>query len=142
MSEYFPNPKSLIANVKVELYLSNYATKTDLKNATATDLDESDFANRTDLANLKSDIDGLDIHKLKNLPKILSNLRSKIDKLVVVKIVPVTIDLSKLKDAIKNGGVKKDVYNARIKDIKDKIPDITNAAINPTLNAKTNEVKT
>ena len=94
MSEYFPNPKSLIANVKVELYLSNYATKTDLKNATVTDLDESDFANRTDLANLKSDIDGLDIHKLKNLPKILSNLRSKIDKLVVVKIVPVTIDLS------------------------------------------------
>ena len=65
MSEYFPNPKSLIANVKVESYFSNYATKTDLKNATATDLDESDFANRTDLANLKSDIDGLDIHKLK-----------------------------------------------------------------------------
>ena len=75
------------------------------------------------------------------MPNILSNLRSKIDKLVVVKIVPVTIDLSKLKDAIKNGGVKKDVYNARIKDIEDKIPDITNAAINPTLNAKTNEVK-
>ena len=31
MSEYFPKPHSLGANVKVELYLSNYATKTDLK---------------------------------------------------------------------------------------------------------------
>ena len=32
MSEYFPKPKSLETNVKVELYLSNYATKADLKN--------------------------------------------------------------------------------------------------------------
>ena len=34
MSEYFPKPKSSGANAKVELDLSNYATKTDLKNAT------------------------------------------------------------------------------------------------------------
>ena len=34
MSEYFPKPKSLGENVKVELDLSNYATKADLKNAT------------------------------------------------------------------------------------------------------------
>ena len=31
MSKYFPKPKSLGANVKVELDLSNYATKADLK---------------------------------------------------------------------------------------------------------------
>ena len=37
MSEYFPKPKSLRANVKVELDLSNYATKADLKNATGVD---------------------------------------------------------------------------------------------------------
>ena len=44
MSEYFPKPKSLFANVKVELDLSNYATKADLKNATV--VDTSDFAKR------------------------------------------------------------------------------------------------
>ena len=41
MSEYFQKPKSLEANVKVELDLSNYATKADLKNATG--VDTSDF---------------------------------------------------------------------------------------------------
>ena len=44
MSKYFPKPKSLFANVKVELDLSNYATKADLKNATV--VDTSDFAKR------------------------------------------------------------------------------------------------
>ena len=58
MSEYFPEPKSLGANVKVELDLSNYATKTDLKNT-------SDFTKKIDLANLKSDVDKLDIDKVK-----------------------------------------------------------------------------
>ena len=51
MSEYFPKPKSLGASVKVELDLSNYARKADLKNAT--DVDTSDFAKKTDFANLK-----------------------------------------------------------------------------------------
>ena len=55
MSEYFPKPKSLGANVKVELDLSNYATKADLKNATG--VDTSDFAKKTDLTNLKSNVD-------------------------------------------------------------------------------------
>ena len=64
MSEYFPKPNSLGTNVKVELDLSNYATKTDLKNAAG--VDTSDFAKKTDLANLKSDVDKLDIDKLKN----------------------------------------------------------------------------
>ena len=51
MSECFPKPKSLGANVKV---LSNYTTKSDLKNATG--VDTSDFAKKTDLVNLKSDV--------------------------------------------------------------------------------------
>ena len=63
MIEYFPKPKSLGANVKVELDLPNYATKTDLKSATK--VDTSDFTKKTDLANLKSDVDKLDIDKLK-----------------------------------------------------------------------------
>ena len=63
MSEYFLKPKSLEANVKVELDLSNFATKTDLKNATK--FDTSDFAKKIDLAHLKSDVDKLDIDELK-----------------------------------------------------------------------------
>ena len=47
----------------------------------------------------------------------------------------------KLSDAVKNDVVKKDVYHAKIKDIEDKIPDITNLATNTTLNAKMNKVK-
>ena len=61
MSEYFPKPKSLGANVKAELDLSSYATKADLKIATG--VDTLDFAKNTDLANLESDADKLVIDK-------------------------------------------------------------------------------
>ena len=73
---------------------------------------------------------------MKKLPTNLHNLKSKVDKLV-----PVLVDLSKLSDVVKNDIVKKDVYNARTKNIENKISDITNLATNTTLNAKTNEVK-
>ena len=65
MGEYFPNRKSLGANVQVHLELSNYATKSDSKNATG--VDTSDFAKKTDLAHLKSDVDKLDTDKLTNV---------------------------------------------------------------------------
>ena len=52
MSEYFPKLKYLGENVKVELDLSNYETKLDLKYSTGDDT--SDFAKNIDLANLKS----------------------------------------------------------------------------------------
>ena len=84
MSQYFPEPKSLGGKVKVELDLSNYATKTDLKNATG--IDTSSFAKKVDLANLKSNVDKLDIHKLKNVPSHLGNLKSKVDKLMLKKM--------------------------------------------------------
>ena len=67
MSNYFPKPKFLGANVKTELDLSNYTTKSDLKNVTG--VDTSDFAKKTDLANLKSDVDKLDIEKSKQCMK-------------------------------------------------------------------------
>ena len=50
-SECFPKPNTFGANVKFELDLSNYATKTDLK--TAAGVDTSSFAKKTDVANLK-----------------------------------------------------------------------------------------
>ena len=78
---------------------------------------------------------------MKNVPTNLSNLKSKVDKLDVDKLVPVPVDLSKLSDVVKNDVVKKDVYNAKIKNIKkDKIPDITNLATTTTFNAKISEV--
>ena len=139
MSEYFPEPKSLRGRVKVELDRSNYATKLDLKNVTG--VDTSKFAKKVDLANLKSSVDKLDIDKLKNVPTNLSNLKSKVDKLDVDKSVPIPVDLSKLSNVVKNDVVKNNVYNAKIKNIEDKIPDISNLAINASLNAKINEIK-
>ena len=60
-------------------------------------------------------------------------MKSKVDKLDVDKLLPVLGDLSKLRDVIKNGVVKKDAYNAKIKNIEDKILDITNLATKTTL---------
>ena len=57
--------------------MSSYATKTDLENATG--IDKSSFAKKVDLASLKSNVDKLDIDKLKNVPTNLSNSKSKIE---------------------------------------------------------------
>ena len=62
-------------------------------------------------------------------------MKSKVDKLDVDKLLPVPVDSSKISDVVK------DAYNAKIKNIEDKIPDITDLATNTTLNAKINEVK-
>ena len=78
--------------------------------------------------------------QLQNVPRNLSNLKSKVNKLDVDKLVAVSVDLSKLNDLVKNDVVKKDACNAKIKDIEDKIADITELATT-TLNAKINEAK-
>ena len=83
----------------------------------------------------------MDIDKFKNVPNSSSYLKNKVDKLHVDKLVPVPVDLSKLSDVVKNDVVEKDVYNAKIKNIEHKIPDITNVATNTTLNAKLNDIK-
>ena len=63
-------------------------------------------------------------------------MKRKVEKIDVYKLVPVPVDLNKLSDVVKNDTVEKDVYDAKIKDIEDKIPDIANLASNTTLNAK------
>ena len=83
----------------------------------------------------------MDIDKLKNVPTNLSNLKCKIDKLYVDELVLAPVDLSKLSDVVKTYVVKKDVYNAKIKNIDNTIPDITNLTPNTTLNSKIKEVK-
>ena len=65
---------------------------------------------KTDLANLKSDVDKLDIDKLTNGPSNLSNLKSKIDQLDVDKLVSVPAGLSKLSNAVKMMLLKRCIY--------------------------------
>ena len=85
MSQYFPKPfnSHFGDSIKVKIDLSNYATKTDIKNISH--VDTSSFALKTNLANLKTEVDKLDIEKL----------------------VPVPTDLSKLSNVVKNDVVKK-----------------------------------
>ena len=84
MSNFFPKPyESFGGDVNVTFDLSNYATKTDLKNVTH--VDTSSFALKTNLTNLKTEVDKLDIDKL----------------------APVPTDLSKLSNVVKNDVVKK-----------------------------------
>ena len=87
MSEYFPKPSSHEENIKVKIDLANYATKEDIKNITH--VDTSNFALKTNLSSLKTEVDKLDIDKL----------------------VPIPNDLSKLSNVVKNDVAKKTVYD-------------------------------
>ena len=124
MNQYFPKIfRSFGRNINVKVDLSNYATKTDLKNVTH--IDTSSFALKTNLAGLKNEVDESGIHKL----------------------VPVPVDLIKLSDVVKNNVVKKAVYDklaAKVNnndtsefvlktkyqtdktELEKKIPDVTN----------------
>ena len=86
MSQYFPPYKGHIADVKVRLDLTNYATKADLKNVTH--VDTSSFAIKTNLAGLKAEVDKLDIDKLKPVPNGLAKLsnvvKNDVDKLIIL----------------------------------------------------------
>ena len=85
MSQYFPTALLDYKNIKVKIDLTNYATK----QISMTHVDTSNFVLETNLANLKTEVDKLDIDKL----------------------VPVPVNLSKLSDLLKNDVVKKDVYD-------------------------------
>ena len=98
---YYPPYKSSSNNVKVELDLTNYATKTDLE--IITHVDVSSFASKTNLAVLKTEVDKIDVDKLKTTP----------------------IDLAKLSNVVKNDVVKKTDYNAKVTSIEGQIAGIT-----------------
>ena len=100
MSYYHPY-KSPSNNVKVELDLTNYATKNDLKNITHVDV--SSFASKTNLAALKSEVDKIDVDKLKTTP----------------------VDLAELTNAIENDVVKKTDYNTKVTSIEAQIAGLT-----------------
>ena len=95
MSQYFPKPfRSFGGNINVKVDLSNYATKTDLKNVTH--VDTSSFALKINLANLKTEVDKLDIEKL----------------------APFPVDLSKLSDVVKMMLLKKTLYDKLVAKVK------------------------
>ena len=127
MSTYYPPYKRSSNNIKVELDLTNYATKTDLKNITPTDV--SSFASKTDLAALKTEVDKIDVDKLKTVPD----------------------DLAKLINVVKNEVVKKTDFSAdnyitrtkfstntnalddKIDKVDKNIPDVSNLEVNLVL---------
>ena len=105
MTTYYPPYKSSSNDVKVELDLTNYATKTDFKNITHVDV--SSCASKTNLAALKTEVDKIDVDKLKTTPT----------------------DLAKLSNVVKNDVVKKTDYNAKVTSIEGQIAGITKNAI-------------
>ena len=94
MSKYFPPYNNSSKNIKVELDVSNYATKKDIIDITH--IDVSGFASKTNLAALKTEVDEIDTDKLKT----------------------VAGDLAKLSNVVKNDVVQKTDYNAKISDIE------------------------
>ena len=99
-SQYFP-PYGSTNNIKVKLDMANYATKDDVKNIAHVDV--SSYATKTNLAALKTEVDKIDIHKLKTVP----------------------VDLAKLSYVIKNGVVKKTDYNTKVTSIESQIAGVT-----------------
>ena len=86
MSQCFPKPYKIFGrNLKVELYLSSYATKTNLKKATV--IDKFNLAAKSDLAGLKSEIDKINVDKLKTVPVDLSKLSNVVNNDIVKKTV-------------------------------------------------------
>ena len=74
-----------------------------------------EFAKKSDLANLKSDVDKLDTDKLKKIPSSLRSLKSKVDELDIGKLKTTPVDLSKLSNVVKTDVVKKTEYNELVK---------------------------
>ena len=110
---YYPPYKSSSNNIKVELDLNNYATKTDLNNITH--VDTSSFASKTNLAALKAEVDKIDVDKLKTVP----------------------VDLAQLTNAVENDLVKKTVYNTKITSIEGQLAGITKTTIDNLADIKT-----
>ena len=98
---YYPPYRSSSNNIKVNLDLVNYATKTDLKNITHADV--SSFASKTNLAALKTELDKIDTDKLKTTPA----------------------DLAKLSNGVKNDVVKKTDSNTKVTSIAGQIAGLT-----------------
>ena len=126
MSQYFPKPyEPFGGDINVRVDLSNYATKDDIRNITH--VDTASFALKTNLANLKSEFDKLDVDKLKPIPTDLSK-SSDVVKNDIVKKTDYNKLVTKVDSIDTSGLVKKTDYNTKISEIEDKITDTSNLA--------------
>ena len=119
MSQYFPPYNNSSGNIKVELDLSNYTTKDDVKNTTHVDV--SSYATKTNLAALKTEVDKIDVDKLKTVPDDLAKL-SNVVKNEVVKKTDFSAD-----DYVKKTKFSGDINSLddKIDKVKKKIPDVS-----------------
>ena len=119
LSQYYPPYKSSSNNIKVELDLSNYATRDDVKNITHVDV--SSYATKTNLAALKTKVDKIDTDKLKTVPDDLAKL-SNVVKNEVVRKTNFSAD-----DYVKKTKFSGDINSLddKIVKVEKKIPDIS-----------------
>ena len=146
MSQYFPKPyEPFGGDINVKVDLSDYETKTDLKNISH--IDVSSYTLKSNLASQKTEEDKLDIDKLTSVP----------------------IDLAKLSNVVKNGVIKKTEYEKlvnkvnsidntnfvsrtkyekdgsdfqdKIDKIEKKIPDVSNLVKKTDFNTKITKVE-
>ena len=122
MSRYFPPYNNSSENHKVELDLSNYTTKNNIKDITH--IGASGFASKTNLATLKTEVDKIDTDKLKTVPDDLAKLANAVKNEVVKKT-----------DFSADGYVKKTKFSAdtntlddKIDKVDKKIPDVSDLA--------------
>ena len=125
MSQYFPPYRSSGRNIKVELDLSSYATKTDLKKVT--NVDVSSFASKTNLASLKTEVDKLDIDKLTLVPNDLATLSHAVKNDVVKKTEHDKL-VSKVNSIDTTNFVSKTKYEKDGSDFEDKISKVDNVS--------------
>ena len=118
MSKYFPPYNNSSENIKLELDLSNDATKKVIKDITH--IDASNFASRTNLAALKTEVDKIDTDQLKTVPG----------------------DLAKLSNVVKNDVVKKTDYNTKISNIESQIAAVNKNALDNLADINTLKTKT
>ena len=138
MSEYFPTLFSDYENIKIKVDLSNYATKADIKNITH--VDTSNFALKTNLANLKTEVDKLDIYKLVPIPADLSKL-SKVVKNDVVKKTVYDKLVTKVNNIDTSDFVLKTNFNTKITELENKIPSISNLVKKTDYDIKVTEIE-
>ena len=116
---YYPPYKSSSSNIKVELNLSNYATKDDVKNITHVDV--SSYATKTNLAALKTEVDKIDVDKLKTVPDDLAKL-SNVVKNEVVKKTAFSTDTYVTRTTF---STDTNALDDKIDKVEEKIPDIS-----------------
>ena len=146
MSQYFPKPyEPLGGDINVKIDLSNYPTKTDLKNISH--VDASSFALKSNLASLKTEVNKLDIDKLTPVPNDLAKL-SNIVKNDVVKNTVYDKLVGKVDNIDTTGFVLKTTYDTdksdlekKISDVDKEIPDTSGLAKKADLNAQITEIE-